>query len=98
MVEIRWLIEAQEDLREIYDYISKDSERYANRQVERIFDRLQGIKGQIRSGKIVDEISDKTIREIIEGRYRIIYRIINENLIHILMIHHSSRDLQKRIK
>jgi addiction module RelE/StbE family toxin len=98
MVEIKWLIEAQEDLREIYDYISKDSERYANRQIERIFDRVQGIKEQIRSGKIVEEISDKTIREIIEGRYRIIYRIINENLIHILMIHHSSRDLQKRIK
>jgi len=98
MVEVRWLIEAQEDLREIYDYISKDSERYANRQVERIFDRVQGIKGQIRSGKIMEEFSDKTIREIIEGRYRIIYRIINENLIHILMIHHSSRDLQKRIK
>jgi len=44
MVEVRWLIEAQEDLREIYDYISKDSERYANRQVERVFDRVQGIK------------------------------------------------------
>ena len=98
MVEVQWLIEAQEDLREIYDYISKDSERYASRQIEKIYDRVYDIRRHIRSGKIVEEVSDDTIREVNEGRYRIIYRIIDENLIHVLLIHHSSRELQKRIK
>jgi plasmid stabilization system protein ParE len=31
MVEIRWLEEARDDLKDIYDYISRDSKRYAKR-------------------------------------------------------------------
>ncbi|WP_374443481.1 type II toxin-antitoxin system RelE/ParE family toxin [Epilithonimonas sp.] len=37
------------------------------------------------------------MREIIEGNYRIIYRIISENEVHILMVHHGARDLIRRI-
>lgn len=96
MVQIKWLKEARDDLKEIYDYISKDSERYAERQVERIQERTFILREQIRSGKRVDELFNNDVRELIEGRYRIIYRIVNEQLVHILMIHHSSRDLSKR--
>jgi toxin ParE1/3/4 len=35
----------------------------------------------------------KSIREIIEGNYRIIYRILNPNTIHILTGFHSKRNL-----
>ena len=96
MVQIKWLKEARDDLKEIYDYISKDSERYAERQIERIQERTFILREQIRSGKRVDELFNNDVRELIEGRYRIIYRIVNEQLVHILMIHHSSRDLSKR--
>lgn len=36
MVQIKWLQSAKNDLQEIYDYISKDSKRYAQLQVEKI--------------------------------------------------------------
>jgi len=36
------------------------------------------------------------IRELIEGNYRIIYKIVNEYQIDILTIHHSARDLKRR--
>ena len=78
MVEIRWLKEAKDDLKYIYDYISRDSKRYAKRQVDKIFDRTQILKNHIQAGKIVEEISKREIREILVGNYRIIYRIINE--------------------
>ena len=39
MVEIEWLTEAKEDLKDIYDYISRDSKRYAKRQVDRILNQ-----------------------------------------------------------
>ena len=42
------------------------------------------------------EINRENIRELIEGNYRIIYKILEENKIDILTIHHSARDLTRR--
>lgn len=36
MVQIKWLNQALADLNEVYEYISQDSVKYAERQVERI--------------------------------------------------------------
>ena len=47
--------------------------------------------------KKVSESDDEKIREIFEGDYRIIYRIVSIEEIHILLIHHGARDLNKRI-
>jgi toxin ParE1/3/4 len=98
MVEIRWLKEARGDLRDIYDYISLDSERYAKHQIDKLLNRTLILKNHIRVGKVVEEINKPEIRELIEGNYRIIYRIVSENQIHILMVHHGARDLTRRIK
>lgn len=97
MVEIRWLEEAKNDLNEIFDYIALDSKKYASRQVEKIVSKTQLIKKLIRSGKVVEEINNPDIRELIEGNYRIIYRIIDEKTVDILMIHHSARNLKNRL-
>lgn len=58
--------------------------------------RTRILKTQTRSGKIMSEINLENIRELIEGRYRIIYKIVEDNQIDILTIHHSSRDLIRR--
>jgi len=97
MVEIRWLAEAKDDLKDIYDYISRDSKRYARRQVDKILGRTQILKTHIRAGRMVEEINRPEIREVIEGNYRIIYRIVNELTVDILMVHHGARDLTRRI-
>lgn len=97
MVRIKWLAYAKLDLKEISDYISLDSKHYAKLQIDKILSKTQIIKKQIYIGKEVDEINDSAIREIIEGNFRIIYRIINSNETHILMVHHGARDLRKRI-
>ena len=55
------------------------------------------LKSQIRIGKIVEEINDPEVREVVEGNYRIIYRIISKNELHIVMVHHGTRDFSKRI-
>jgi toxin ParE1/3/4 len=75
MVGIRWLKEARYDLKDIYDYISRDSKRYAKRQVEQLFNKPQILNLQIRAGKTVEEINKPDVRELIEGNYRIIYRM-----------------------
>lgn len=72
MVRINWTFQAKDDLKDIAEYISKDSKRYAKLQVTRLKIRTRILKTQIRSGKIVPEINRENIRELIEGSYRII--------------------------
>ncbi len=96
MVQINWTFQAKDDLMTIAEYISKDSQQQAKLQVIRLKNRTRVLKTQICSGKIVSEISKDNIRELIEGNYRIIYKIVNDNQIDILTIHHSSRDLARR--
>ena len=99
MVRINWTIQAKEDLKSILDYISIDSKKYAKLQVLRIMRRTQILKSHIRIGKVVVEIQNKNIREIVLGNYRIIYKIVTESRVDILTIHHSARDLiQRKIK
>jgi addiction module RelE/StbE family toxin len=97
MVEIRWIDEVKTDLKEIFDYIALDSKKYAFRQVEKIISKTQLIKKLIRSGKVVEEINNPDVRELIEGNFRIIYRIIDLKTVDILMVHHSARNLKNRI-
>ena len=96
MVRINWTFQARTDLKDIANFISKDSKRYAKLQVTRIVQRTKILKSQIYAGKIVPEIERPNIRELIEGNYRIIYKVINENQTDILTVHHSARDLSKR--
>ena len=96
MVRINWTSQAKDDLKSISEYISSDSVRYAKLQVVKIRTRTKIIKSHIRSGKVITETNDQDIRELIEGNYRIIYKIVSEKQIDILTIHHSARDLTKR--
>lgn len=98
MVRIKWLRLAKDDLKDIYNYINIDSKRYANLQIERIQRRTQVLKKQILLGKIVEELGNPRIRELQEGNYRILYRIVSEKEVHILMIHHNARDLRRHLK
>lgn len=96
MVRINWTFQAKDDLKSIAEYISRDSRKYAKLQVLRIKNRTDLLKSQTYLGKIVSEIDKENIRELIEGRYRVIYKIVSEKQIDILTIHHTARDLTRR--
>ncbi len=96
MVRINWTFQAVSDLQTIAEYISRDSKKYAKFQVIRLRNRTKILSSQIYSGKIVPEIASQNIRELVEGNYRVIYKVVSENQIDILTIHHSARDLSKR--
>lgn len=95
MVRINWTFQAKNDLKDIANYISKDSRLYAKRQILKIRKRTLILKSQNYSGRKVPEYQSGNIREVFEGNYRIIYRIVSEKRLDILTIHHSARDLQK---
>lgn len=96
MVQINWTFQAKDDLKSIAEYIGRDSKKYAKLQVLRLRDRTKILKSHIGVGKVVPELEDETIREVIEGNYRIIYSVVSDSRVDILTVHHSARDLTKR--
>lgn len=96
MVQINWTLQSKNDLKSIAEYIAKDSKKYAKFQVQKIRQRTKILTSQIYIGKIVPEIDKENIRELIEGNYRIIYFIVNEERIDILTVHHSARNFARR--
>lgn len=95
MVKIRWTELAIDDLKNIHDYISKESIVYANNMIEKIVSRVDQIEQFPESGRIVPEFRKRSLRELIEGSYRIIYKI-HRQYIGIIRIHHSARLLKIR--
>ena len=93
MAEVKWTTQSLEDINSIAEYISKDSVRYAELFVEKVFERSEILNSHPRAGRIVPEIEDESIRELILLSYRIIYKIY-PSLIDILTVHHSARLLE----
>jgi len=65
---------------EIAKYIAIDNPQAANSWIEGLFTSVDHLRSFPRSGRKVPELSDDTIREIIFGNYRIIYRIEIEQI------------------
>jgi toxin ParE1/3/4 len=93
MVEVTWTSRAKADLKHIHKYISFDSVRYADRLILKLIARVDILEQLPYSGKIVREKNDETIRELIQGNYRIFYKIRDKNTIHILRVYRSSMNI-----
>lgn len=93
MVQISWTKLAIADLESIYDFIARDSTYYSRKTVEQIFRRVQILENHPESGREIPEYSRKDLRELIEGNYRIFYRI-RQKSISVLRVHHSARKIR----
>lgn len=91
MAKVKWSKRAIKDVDGIAEFIANDSEHYAEIQVGRFFEAVKVLEIHPYSGKIVPEKNDESLREIIQGSYRIIYRIVSETKIDILTVHHIKR-------
>lgn len=94
MVQVNWTFQAKSDLKSIAEYISKDSKKYAELQIIKLRNRTEVLKTQSYSGKLVPEVNHPDIRELIEGNYRIIYKIVDDLRVDILTVHHSAQDFK----
>lgn len=94
MAKLIWTDQAINDLGDIGDYISENSESYAKLTVTRLFERANILKAFAKTGRVVPEKNEDHVRELIEGNYRIIYEIVSEDQINILTVYHSARDLK----
>lgn len=72
---ILWTGRARRDLEAIGDYIARDDPVAAVRWIEQLFGAVEQAASMPRSGRVVPEVGDRDVREIIRGRYRIVYRV-----------------------
>jgi toxin ParE1/3/4 len=96
MVKVEWTDKAIADIDSIATYIAQQSPHFANLQVIKFFSRVEQLEEYPKSGKIVPEFNSNTIRELIEGNYRIVYRIITKTEVHIIRVHHSAMPLRRK--
>ena len=87
MIKVVWSAAALAQLTAIYEFIAKHSPRYALRMIDRLTDRSGQIGRFPESGQIVPEYSDPSLREVIEGSYRLIYRIEPQRIVVVAVIH-----------
>ncbi len=90
-----WSEPAKIDLHQIFDYILQDSEYYAREVIDKIIVEIEKLLDFPEMGRIVPEMSNKKIREIIIYSYRIVYEI-SEN-IEILAIIHAMQDFETKM-
>ena len=91
MAKVIWTENALADLDDIGEYISKDSVRYAELTVLMLFESPDILESHPLAGKIVPELKNESIRQLIRGSYRIIYHLANSDQVEILTVHRSSR-------
>jgi len=86
-MKITWSQTASTHLTEIHDYIARDSPMYARRMVDRITRRSSQVERFPELAGVVPEYADRSIREVLEGPYRIIYRIRPDSIVVLAVIH-----------
>lgn len=93
-MKILWTDPAIDDLQAIRDYIARDSELYADDFISSILTAIERLESFPQIGRVTPEGENPGIRELLLGSYRIIYRV-HENKIQILAVIHGSRDLSR---
>ncbi|WP_192823360.1 type II toxin-antitoxin system RelE/ParE family toxin [Rufibacter sp. LB8] len=93
MAAVIWTAQALEDINAIAEYIAADSPKYAAITVQKFFSKAAMLETLPNSGRVVPELNNPSIRELLEGNYRIIYQITPQGQVQVLTVHHSARQL-----
>ena len=97
MVQLNWTERAKEDIKSIAEYISNDSIYYAEKQVERFYQAVEILQAQPHVGRPVPEYELDALRQILVGKYRIIYKVVSAKQLDIITVHHSARLLNLEV-
>lgn len=90
MTEVIWAPQAIQDVEAIRAHVARDSPHYADLLVERLIAAVERLTDNPRSGRVVPELGDESIREAIHGNYRIVYRL-GHDLVEIATVFHGAR-------
>ena len=90
MRTVLWTEQARADLAAIRAFISQDSPHYASVIVSRLIAATERLVPFPESGRAVPEFDDPLVREVVHRPYRIVYRLVGIDELHVLTVHHAS--------
>jgi toxin ParE1/3/4 len=91
---VKWSKPAKLDLKQIHDYIARDSKFYAQKVSIEIVEKSERLNSFPKLGRIVPEIWDPNIRELLIYSYRLVYEVF-PNKVEVLALIHSKRNFIK---
>ncbi len=91
-MQVIWTERALRRLQQLHDYIARDQPINARRVIHRLLARGEQLAHQPRSGRVVPEYDDPTMRELIDAPYRILYRI-EAGTVFVLSVRHGAEQL-----
>ena len=80
-MKITWSPLAAEQVRDIASYIALDKPSVAEQWVDKIFDSVEQLIDFPESGRVVPELQINNIRELVQGNYRVIYKILDNSIL-----------------
>lgn len=96
-MKTQWTAKALQRLQQIHDYLAVDQPENARRFIDRLTRKAAAIAENPLLGHTVVEYQRDDIREVFEGNYRIIYRVLPDQ-IHVLTVRHGARLLPTRLQ
>jgi toxin ParE1/3/4 len=88
---VSWTRRARGDLAAVQSFVAQDSPDFAAVVVARIIAATDRLARFPESGRVVPELGIAEIREVIHRPYRIVYRLVGADQLHVLTVHHSAR-------
>ena len=93
MARVTWSGPALRDLEEIWSFIARDSEEAADALRLRMFNASERLESFPRIGRVVPEVQSDSIRELIVGSFRILYRLLTEEDVDVIAVIHGARSI-----
>ena len=90
MARLIWTNRALDDLERLVEYIAQDAPVAARRFAQKIFKRVEQLQSHPESGGWLPEDETHAYREVLQGNYRVIYRV-DEDSIYLVAVHHAAR-------
>jgi plasmid stabilization system protein ParE len=94
---IFWTEQARADLAAIHAYIEQDSAHYASVTIRQLIAAVDQLATSAESGRAVPEFDDAQVHEIVRRAYRIVYRLVGREQVHVLTVHHGRRQLPPQL-
>jgi plasmid stabilization system protein ParE len=92
-VKVVFTVLARRSLQDIYEQIREFSPVAARRTRANILARARQLAAHPESGRVVPEFDVRSVRELIEGPYRIWYRM-RDDRVEVLVVFHGARHVE----
>ncbi|OGB60599.1 MAG: hypothetical protein A2Y94_03040 [Caldithrix sp. RBG_13_44_9] len=96
MGKVIWSPSAEKDVDLIAEFIARDLIERAALFVINIMENTERLEKYPLSGRLIPEMNNENCRELIYGSYRIMYRLMDKNVIRITGVVNSARDWKSK--